>query len=750
MRLRLVFILCCWLALPGLSQKPGFSEQEARSRLAVLRTKKPSAEQVDLQLQWAAWLVNGIGQPSARVDSAFTLASQAQEYSRQLRYKAGEGKSSFQLAHIAEINHQYQQAKLAADDAVRIFKSLSAYDELGETYVSLWSITTNAGQPEPGDAMMDYFLLRISYLDSAAKAFRQAGNKMRLADCLREEGDLLYITNRLPAARMALQESLALYQEIKYPRLMSVYDLLGSLHVAMGDYERGVEYGLKAIQTAEALGDTSLSMCTYYNRLGSSYFELGDTAKSSAYFDKALQIAIRFDDKNYIANIASSISEQLVKTGRARQALDFLHTIFKRYPAIRDNFKIQFAWILIPAYLELKEYEQAAPQIAFLEKVAERKGFDPEVYALIYTALIPYYVATQQNLKAVQYAGSFRAVAQKLNRADYAAQYSLLQFRVDSATGDLLSAIKHFQRYKIIKDSLLTERKSRQIEYFNVQYETAKKEKNIQSLQRAAEIQEDHLHQADTREKITLVGAALILMIAGLLLYAYNLKKKANAALLKQQQLIEEKNEALNTLVKEKDWLMREIHHRVKNNLHMVVGLLASQAEYIKGKEALDAISESQHRVQAMSIIHQKLYQSENLSFTNMADYFRELTDYLQDSLDKSIPVRFILDVEKVNFPLSLSIPLGLIVNEAVTNSFKYAFSGRSEGEINLSFKQAEPGYFRLIIRDNGIGFANSGALQKNASLGLSLIRGLSEDIKGHLGISNENGLKIEINFPLP
>lgn len=749
MRFLLIFMCCCLTAGPALSQEPVFNEAEMKARLQVLHNKKPSIEQVDMQLQWAAWLMKGISQPSARVDSAYTLASQSHQLSKQLHYAPGEGKSSLQLSHIAEIRQQFVQAKAEADDAVRIFTRLSAYNDLGESYVALWSIITYEGPPGPDADKFAYIQQRIDYLDSAAIAFQKAGNKLRLADCRREQGDLYFISNHLLEALDVLQQSQRLYEGLGSPALTGVYDLLGSLHVALGNYEKGVEYGLKAVQLAESLGDTSLSMCTFYNRLGSAYFELNDTAKSMAYFNKAFRIAARHNDQSYIANVVSSIGEQLVKTGMCRQALDFMASVTARYPFIKEQFRFNHALIIIPAYLGVKDYNSVVPYIGLFEKFSERKGLDPEVYALIYTAIIPYYLAINDRAKAVLHAASFKTVAEKLGRADYSAQYALLQFRVDSTTGDLISAIKHFQRYKSIKDSLLTERKSRQIEYFNVQYETAKKEKDIQSLQRAGELQQDHLRQANTRERITLIGTALTLLIAGLLFYAYRLKKKSNAALLKQRQEIEEKNEVLNALVTEKDWLMKEIHHRVKNNLHMVVGLLASQAEYIKGKEALDAITESQHRVQAMSIIHQKLYQSDSLSFTNMPDYLRELTDYLQDSFDQSIPVRFIMDIEKVDFPLSLSVPIGLIVNEAVTNSFKYAFAGRDQGEIYVSLKKAGQGGFRLIIHDNGVGFSDAAGLQKNASLGLSLIRGLSDDIKGQLKITNENGLRVELNFPV-
>jgi two-component sensor histidine kinase len=404
--------------------------------------------------------------------------------------------------------------------------------------------------------------------------------------------------------------------------------------------------------------------------------------------------------------------------------------------------------VFITAYLQLAAYEKALPHVISLEKQSLQPGIDAETVPIIYAALVSYYLATHQHQKAMANSLKHKAAVEKLTRPDIISLYYLLRFRVDSATGQYISAIQNFQRYKAIKDSLLTETKTRQIAQLGVLYETEKKEKDIQTLQRSAEIQQNNLRQANIRQTLTLIGAALLLIIAGLLYYGYRLKRKSNSALLRQQQEISEKNEALQSLVTEKDWLMREIHHRVKNNLHMVVGLLASQAEYTKGKEALDAINESQHRVQAMSIIHQKLYQTDNLSFTDMSEYIHELVDYLQSSFDKSVSIRFILDIAKVDFPLSLSIPIGLIINEAVTNSIKYAFPDKRNGEIHITLKEQASGHFRLGIHDNGVGVPDSFGLQKTTSLGVSLIRGLTDDIKGQLTIQNDNGVKIEITFP--
>src|SRR5690606_4720811 len=141
-----------------------------------------------------------------------------------------------------------------------------------------------------------------------------------------------------------------------------------------------------------------------------------------------------------------------------------------------------------------------------------------------------------------------------------------------------------------------------------------------------------------------------------------------------QQQQINQKNQDLEQLLVEKERLLKEIHHRVKNNLQIVMSLLNSQVASLQDKAALSAIQDSQNRVQAMALIHQKLYQTEGVARIPMNAYIEEVVDYLQDSYALSRQVSFKLFIEPMELDVNLAVPLGLIINEAITNTFKYAF----------------------------------------------------------------------------
>ncbi|AWK06234.1 hypothetical protein HYN56_19170 [Flavobacterium crocinum] len=283
----------------------------------------------------------------------------------------------------------------------------------------------------------------------------------------------------------------------------------------------------------------------------------------------------------------------------------------------------------------------------------------------------------------------------------------------------------------------------------NIIYEAEKRNRDIIKLKNKTLIQQSKLKNEVFLRNSMIIFMILLLIILGLLYKSYRFKKKTNKILETQQNEINKKNHALQNLVTEKEWLLREIHHRVKNNLHMVVGLLASQIEFLKNEEAVQAINNSQNRIHAMSLIHQKLYQSENLSIIDMPSYIFELTEYLKDSFEIKNSIRFILDIDSFTLPLSHSIPIGLIFNEAVTNAIKYAFPNNEKGKINISLNKNDNGNYTLVIHDNGIGLPPDFDPYNNPSLGIKLMRGLSADIHGKFLIANANGTKITLEFSL-
>jgi two-component sensor histidine kinase len=205
--------------------------------------------------------------------------------------------------------------------------------------------------------------------------------------------------------------------------------------------------------------------------------------------------------------------------------------------------------------------------------------------------------------------------------------------------------------------------------------------------------------------------------------------------------------EKLRDSLKEKELLLREIHHRVKNNLQIISSLVKLQAVSQKNKETQDILLETNNRIMAMSIIHQKLYQSVNISKVNFEEYPKSLMSYLSNIYsDKKSNIRFNVNVDNVNLDVDTSVPCGLLMNEIITNSLKHAFDERG-GEINLEMKKHNDNKYYLIISDNGKGLGFDFDEYSGDTLGVQLIRALVNQLDGNLEIDSSMGTKYSISF---
>jgi len=369
-----------------------------------------------------------------------------------------------------------------------------------------------------------------------------------------------------------------------------------------------------------------------------------------------------------------------------------------------------------------------------------------EIVELSYYEMAAFYVRHQQYKKARPYLEMLMSKPPSVYISKMA-DVQLMLFKIDSASGNYLAAIKHVQQYKTLTDSIFNEKKSRQIEELQIKYKTEKKDQEIKLLVKKDQLQQANLKQANIIRNWITASSVLLVLLLGVGYNRYRFKQKTNKKLEEQQIAINQKNISLQYLVNEKEWLMKEIHHRVKNNFHIVMGLLGTQSGYLKNEEAIAAIKESQQRIHAMSLIHQKLYQSENLSAIDMPDYIHELVDYLQGSFDKSASIRFHFQIDRIKLALSHVIPIGLILNEAITNAFKYAFPNKKQGNIYISFTRTTNNRMVLSVMDDGAGLPPGFNSNRQSSMGLNLMKGLSDDIDGNFTIENNNGTIVAVSF---
>ncbi|MGA1868880.1 MAG: PAS domain S-box protein [bacterium] len=201
--------------------------------------------------------------------------------------------------------------------------------------------------------------------------------------------------------------------------------------------------------------------------------------------------------------------------------------------------------------------------------------------------------------------------------------------------------------------------------------------------------------------------------------------------------------------LKEKEVLLKEIHHRVKNNMQVISSMLNLHSQYIQNKEVEELFKDSQSRVRSMALVHEKLYESENLDKINFSHYSRDLLSYLfQTYKERSTSIQLTIDMKNIFLDINSAIPCGIIINELVSNSLKHAFPNRNKGEIYLTLYHGRDNNLILIVRDNGTGFSGEIDLNHPDSLGLVLVQCLTHQLNGKIELSCHKGTEFKITFP--
>jgi PAS domain S-box-containing protein len=208
--------------------------------------------------------------------------------------------------------------------------------------------------------------------------------------------------------------------------------------------------------------------------------------------------------------------------------------------------------------------------------------------------------------------------------------------------------------------------------------------------------------------------------------------------------------EELLASLKEKEILLREVHHRVKNNMQVMISLLGLQTTYVSDPKMLEMLRESQNRVRSMAIVHEELYQSDNLARINFAGYVSRLASSLLYMYQSNPQIKLELEIGDVSLGVDTAIPCGLIINELITNALKYAFPQNREGSIWVKMAGASEGNWKLAVVDDGIGFPAHLDFHHTETLGLQLVNILTAQLDGVLELDASKGTTVTILFPNP
>jgi two-component sensor histidine kinase len=489
-------------------------------------------------------------------------------------------------------------------------------------------------------------------------------------------------------------------------RLPEIYGMIGTVYKENLDYPKALDAADKAIEAAKALNDTVSLISCYRNKAMFMH-------SYSTHFDNT-------------RDTGKALLEQSIQMHLMGLALA------KSNPKFEIN-SIGYYSNISQYYLGRKDYPKA---ISYAEQGVALATKYKQYKSLTYTYnwLGETYFAQGQRQKGITFIEKALDLCKEYHFIFREMElYSSLE-ECYAKSGDYENAWRANKRSIAISDSLKIIKNVQQLDEINVKYQTAQKNARIELLSQSE-------HQ---KNLLFVIAGAVILMLIAFVAILYRHKRSLdtyNASLISN-------NKTINDQALKLELLLKELHHRVKNNLQIVTSLLNLQANRLNDPEAVHAIRDSQQRIETMSLIHRTLYQQQNSSSVDMKTFIADLVNSVMNSYGLTCDeIDFRLDTNAVEMDIDIAMPLGLMINELVINSIKHAYYGKPKVlllEISLLYIGDD---CVLEVNDNGPGVAASVWLNPQSSFGIKLIKLLTIQLDGKSEMKGENGthFKLEI-----
>lgn len=498
-----------------------------------------------------------------------------------------------------------------------------------------------------------------------------------------------------------------------------------------------LDMALEEIYNAEDYADNAYDSLAITERIASVYVYKSDFKKSEYYHNEVIDFSLNQKNKKdsinalqwmaNLANVYDNLNLQIKRKEQLHKALIVSENLGE--PHLRANVMKQFAeyHLNVSKQIDSSEFylntiNRELPEIREPDFLADLNQTRGDFYAIKkqFNEAIQFYSQTYEYNKNVNHLEKIKSITLKLSA-------------IYDSLGNHESALQFYKEYVGINDSLVNKEeieKFKEIELTN-QFDKEKLANDLVYQKEIAEERESKLY--------LIAGLSVLGLLILFVLYAYRKQRK-------QSKVLDEKNSVIEQSLSEKQLLLKEIHHRVKNNFQIVSSLLELQSKGIKDDKAKKLAQEGQNRVKSMALIHQKLYQNDDLTI-NFLEYLEQLVKEMINMFATSEINSSVVAEKDIHFDIDTLIPLGLILNELLTNSFKYGLNDDEENSLLVKLEKVSDEFYELTVKDSGQGIPDTISIGKHRSLGLRLIRRLSKQLHGNVSYSFNEGAQFKIRF---
>ena len=514
-------------------------------------------------------------------------------------------------------------------------------------------------------------------------------------------------------------------------------NFIGMCYYMNGEVEKAIKYYVSGIKKFEKLKDTYF-VAMLHNNIGAAYQLRKKPEETIKYYLKALKGFEEVKDTLWMANLYNNISIQKNELGLYKEELDYKQKAMDIYIAQKDTQMILLTkGNLAHTYFKLGEYKKS---LLNAEDYLYSPYNDASQSAQA-TVLLAYAYTLQkmgEQTKSMNIVNEAKDIAEKNGFKEITMKAHQHLASLYEAQNNYKQAYFHFKSFHALQDTLFNQQKDETINDLLVKYDSEKKDADIILLNAENELKNLQIAKSNTTKWALIFGLFLVSILAFLAWRLKNIKAKNNIELTS-------KNQQISKALEEKNILLREIHHRVKNNLQVISSLLKLQSQYIEDEGAIKAIAEGRNRVHSMALLHQNLYKEDNLTGVNMKEYFTNLIEGLFDAY-KITDIKLETEIEDLTLDIDTVIPLGLIANELVSNALKHAFENVKNGVLRVKLSEKD-GQLIFNVKDNGNGYDENLVAEGKKSFGQKLIKSLSDKLEADVQVTTTTGTDVTLSI---
>lgn len=570
----------------------------------------------------------------------------------------------------------------------------------------------------------------LKYCDYSIKlSFNK--NKKDLAGIYLEKGNIYRCSGVFDSVITNLNKAIEISIENDFKKVLGAsYRVYGDLHDDMGNEKYSLEYYIKAMNILENLDDELLIAELNYS-MGNLHIHKDDE-KALEYFNMSLEYAKKMNNKGLMASIYNATIPIYYNKNEKTIALNNLKIAFKLVE--NENMMRTMSAItrnLGDAYLIHNQLDSALFYIKKAMSIKSENNINSGLN-FNYLSLAKAYDVSKEDDSVMHYINKAIIFCETKNLSKDLIDIYNFNYKYYLAKNNFNKAYTFSTKYYTLKDSLQNEDIKRQLGQLDIEHKLEAKEHELELVNQENKLKKIE-YERQKRINWLLGGGIFLLTFSCFLLINRFFTNKKN-------------NKLLTKSLYEKEVLLKEVHHRVKNNLQLVSSFFNLQASHGgENNSDDDFINKIQAKIHSIALIHEKLYKTNDFSSIDMKCYFTELLVFLKKTYSlTSKKIEIVTDIEEVNLSVAQLSPCGLIINEVITNSIKHAFPNNQSGKIEFN-ASVKNNVCCILIKDNGVGISNINT--KSPSLGLKLINGLVNQIGGNITVDNLDGAIFKIEF---